>query len=65
MTHLAFRQINRHDGDAADLVASGRTVYLSPDGDKELGSVEDGSTYIIGGLVDRSLAKARSSAPPR
>ncbi|CAD6199440.1 unnamed protein product [Caenorhabditis auriculariae] len=34
-----------------------RVVYLSPDADEELESVEDGHVYVLGGIVDRVVER--------
>ena len=35
-------------------------VYLSPDADEVLDTIDTSKVYVIGGLVDRSIAKNQS-----
>jgi len=52
---------------------AGRMVYLSADADETLEELEEGTTYIVGGIIDKNRHKVHptidlsghsSSAPP-
>ena len=37
-------------------------IYFSPDAEEEIESIDPTKTYVIGGLVDRSIAKVQKTA---
>jgi len=49
-----------HEEPYWDVFKDDRVVVLSPDAEEDLEEVRDDCTYIIGGLVDRSVSKLQS-----
>ena len=57
-------KVHRHVVDLKQLIEGNknqRFIYLSPDAEKELDSIDENAVYIIGGLVDRQVIKFMSS----
>ncbi|KAK6360754.1 tRNA (guanine(9)-N(1))-methyltransferase [Orbilia blumenaviensis] len=56
----SWRKIHVTDTDyeiAADDIQSGSIVYLSSDSDETLETLDEGKTYIVGGIVDKNRYK--------
>lgn len=54
--------VHRHELPPWEALVPREVVYLSPDAADELAVVDPSTTYIIGGLVDRTTDKSRSMA---
>ncbi|CEM38534.1 unnamed protein product [Vitrella brassicaformis CCMP3155] len=53
-------KMHYHEGSAWDVFSLDDIVVLSPDAQEELECVDESKVYVIGGLVDRSIAKYES-----
>ena len=50
-------KINKHEGDLLDVFEASELIYMSPDAELELETVDDDKVYVIGGIIDRTIVK--------
>ena len=46
-----------HEENIESVFKKEEMIYFSPDADEDIESIDPSKVYIIGGLVDRSIAK--------
>ncbi len=51
-----------HSENHQEMFQQDDVVYLSPDSDNVLQSVDAGKVYVLGGLVDETVQKVRAAA---
>lgn len=54
-----YGQIGRHEEPLEELYDADEIVYLSPDSDNVLETLDPACVYVVGGIVDRSVRKVQ------